>query len=217
MIDFLFLDPNSPYLFALGLLIVLGLFEGLALLVGLSFAGLLDDLSPFSVDSSDLDSGGLSTGGASSIIGWLCLDKVPLLIWLVILLTAFSILGYTFNYTSVSLISATLPAYIGPAITFAISLYLTAKIGAKISSVVPQVESSALSEDAFVGQKAIILSSVIRQGSAGEASFVDEHQQKHYVMVEPLESDQEFTNGQAVVLVEKAINSWKAIPYQAVI
>jgi hypothetical protein len=68
-----------------------------------------------------------------------------------------------------------------------------------------------------VGQKAIILSSIIRQGSAGEASFVDEHQQKHYVMVEPLESDQEFTNGQAVVLVEKAINSWKAIPYQAVI
>lgn len=217
MIDFLFFEPNFPYLIALGLLLILGLFEGLALLLGLSFAGLLDDLSPFSVDSVDIDANGLNTGGVSSLIGWLCLDRLPLLIWLVLLLASFSILGYTFNYTAMSLMSTTLPAYIGPITTFACSLYLTAKIGARFSNMVPQLESSALSEDAFVGQKAVILSTIVKQGSAGEASFVDEHQQKHYVMVEPLESDQEFTNGQTVVLVEKAINSWKAIPYQAVI
>lgn len=216
MIEFLFLDANSPYLFALGFVLLIGLFEGLALMLGASLSGLLDDISPFSLDSSDIDASAIGTGGVSSIIGWLCLDKVPLLIWLVLFLTSFSILGYTLNYLSIILVSSTLPNALAPVISLFASVFVTAKLGTKISRAVPQIETSAIDERVFMGQQATILSPLVTYGSAGEASFIDEHQQKHYVMVEPIDIDQAFRAGQQVILVEKTLNSWKVIPFEPV-
>ena len=70
----LFLAPQSwPFLLALMLLIALAVIEGLALLLGFSLSGWLDDLIP------DPSAGG---GGEffDSWLGWLHVGKVPVLI-----------------------------------------------------------------------------------------------------------------------------------------
>ena len=89
MWEFFVSDVNNWYSFALGIVIVLGLAEGLGLLFGLSLSALIDNVSPIELDyEMDLDAD-VSQGGLTQILGWLCLNRLPLMIWLVIFLVSF--------------------------------------------------------------------------------------------------------------------------------
>lgn len=87
MIEFLLADFNTGFAIALGMVIALAFLEGLGMLIGLSLMSLLDQISPIEFDL-EVDAE-FSHGGLTPILGWLCLNRLPLLIWLVLFLTCF--------------------------------------------------------------------------------------------------------------------------------
>lgn len=96
---FLVEQPNLPYTIAFACVLFLGVFEALALLIGLSMLSALDQWVPTDVDYHP-DMG----GGLTGIAGWLCLNRLPLLIWFVLALTSFAIAGYLVNFISLSVV-----------------------------------------------------------------------------------------------------------------
>ncbi|WP_334313545.1 OB-fold-containig protein [Psychrosphaera algicola] len=71
----------------------------------------------------------------------------------------------------------------------------------------PKEESSAVSKESFAGLLANITVGTAKLGQPAEAMIRDEFNQKHYVLVEPIEED-EFSQGENVVLVVKEGSRW---------
>jgi hypothetical protein len=215
MFEFFLADANTIFNIAIGIVLVMGLLEGLGLLLGLSLIALFDNLSPIDVDlnvgvNADPD---FTVGGMTQIIGWLCLNRLPLMVWMVLFLTCFGIVGYVLNFTAASLFNTYLTSLISIPIALTLGLVLTGKVGSRLANIMPKNETSAISSDTFGGRIATITTGTARKGSPAEASFVDNFNQKHYVMVEPMESEQTFATGEQVVLVQKGKTGWLAINY----
>ncbi|MGQ8364415.1 YqiJ family protein [Glaciecola sp. 1036] len=213
MIEFLLSDANTLYTVAICIVIGLGLVEGLAMIFGLSIGALFDGISPIDMDF-ELEAE-ISSGGLTGILGWLALNRLPLMIWFVLFMTCFGLSGWTANYLFGSLFGVLLPTLISFPVALAVGLTLTGRIGKRLARFMPKNESSAINTDTFGGRIATITLGTARVGSPSEASFVDSFKQKHYVMVEPIENGQEFHVGQQVVLVEKGPNSWLATNMEA--
>jgi hypothetical protein len=111
------------------------------------------------------------------------------MIWLVLFLTVFAILGFVMNYTSLSLVSSMLAPAISIPIGLIGGLILTGRIGHRLANVLPKNESSAVKTNTFNGKIATITTGTAQLGSPAEASFVDDFKQKHYVMVEPISTE----------------------------
>jgi len=217
MCEFFLADANMYFNVAIGIVLVLGLLEGLGMLLGLSLIALFDNLSPFDVELKlglDADAGAdLNTGGLTQIAGWLCLNRLPLMMWLVLFLTCFGIAGYVLNFTVISLLGTYVSTFISIPASIAAGLLLTGKTGKRLAELMPKNESSAIGTATFGGRIATITAGTARKGSPAEASFVDHFKQKHYVMVEPMETSDVFAVGDQVVLVEKGTNAWLATSY----
>jgi hypothetical protein len=212
MIDFFLAPENVVFTTAIGIVFALGLLEGLGLLLGLSLVALFDNLSPIDMDFElDANAAEVTTGGLTQLLGWLCLNRLPLMIWLVLLLTCFGIIGYIINFTSMNIFSIVLPAIITMPVALVLGLILTGRMGHKVANVLPQNETSAVSTSSFEGKLAVISSGTARIGSPTQASLVDDFNQKHYIMVEPTEEGQTFTTGDEVILVQKGEQAWQVI------
>lgn len=210
MFDFFVADINLPFLVALGVVALLSLVEGVGLVIGLSLMNLLDQLFPVDIDV-DMDTD-VSVGGLTAVLGWLCLNRLPLLIWLVLFLTAFAVVGLVYHYL---LLSVGLP--IGPALlSLGIALlggtWLTRILGARLAVILPKNESTAVSQHSFSGQFAHITLGNAEAGKPAEALLRDPHGQPHYVMVEPADTGTILGQGSRVLLLEKSDGAFTAVP-----
>jgi|TARA_B110000014_G_C20051236_1_gene546876 hypothetical protein len=211
MLEFFLSDINIGFAIALCSVLALALLEGAGIFLGLSMMNLLDHISPIDLDMEiDTD---LNTGGLTSILGWLCLNRLPLLIWLVLFLTCFGVIGYTLNYILLTYSPFSFPGYITYCLSFILSLFMTHFIGESLSRLLPRNESSAVSNNSFVGLIATITIGTAKHNSPAEASVIDGYKQKHYVLVTPDSANEEFTQGQKVLLVEKKDLFWLAIKF----
>lgn len=211
MIEFILADINIGFAVALCLVLALAILEGIGMLIGLSMVNLLDHMSPIDLDI-DVDTD-LPTGGLTPLLGWLCLNRLPLLIWLVLFLTSFGITGYTLNYILLNNFTVNLSEFLTYGLSFILSLYATHHIGIPLSRLLPKNETSAISNNSFNGLVATITIGTAKQGSPAEASLTDSFNQKHYVLVTPDSDNEEFNQGQQVVLVEKKESFWLAIKF----
>ena len=211
MIEFLLADINIGFAIALCSVLALAILEGVGMLIGLSMLNLLDHLSPIDLDI-DVDAD-LPMTGLTPLLGWLCLNRLPLLIWLVLFLTSFGITGYTLNYILLNSFTVNLPEFLTYGLSLFLSLYITHHIGLPLSRLLPKNESSAISNNSFNGLIATITIGTAKQGSPAEASLTDSYNQKHYVLVTPDSDDEEFSQGQQIVLVEKKETFWLAIKF----
>lgn len=211
MIEFILADINIGFSIALCAVLALAILEGIGMLIGLSMVNLLDHISPVDLDLDiDID---LPEGGLTPLLGWLCLNRLPLLIWLVLFLTSFGITGYTVNYIMLTNFMVNLPEFLTYCLSFILSLYATHHIGVPLSRLLPKNESSAISNNSFTGLIATITIGTAKQDSPAEASLIDSFNQKHYVLVTPDNDNEEFNQGQQVVLVEKKKSFWLAIKF----
>ena len=211
MIEFILADINIGFAIALCSVLTLAILEGIGMLIGLSMVNLLDHISPIDLDI-DVDAD-LPVGGLTPLLGWLCLNRLPLLIWLVLFLTSFGITGYTLNYIILTNFTVNLPEFITYGLSFILSLYATHHIGVPLSRLLPKNESSAISNNSFNGLIATITIGTAKKDSPAEASLTDSFNQKHYVLVTPDSDNEEFNQGQQVVLVEKKESLWLAIKF----
>lgn len=204
MISFFSADFNLLYSCSILFVLCLALLEGAGLLIGLSIANALDDLLPLDLDIETE----LSATGLNAIIGWLYLHRLPFLVWLLLFLTSFGMAGLSINYIYA------LPSLISFPIAFIIAIFSCRLLGRQIAIIMPKNESSAISSNSFAGKVATVTLGKARKGNAAEAMWQDEFNQKHYLLVEPEEEGQEFTQGTQVLLIEKLQNSWLAVKFK---
>ena len=198
------LSPTN-FWFSISLIAVLFVFilELVSTIFGVSLLGLGDDFA-------ELDSEGFLN---TSFANWLNINKVPFLIYLVVLLTLFGLTGLIINGITASALGFTLPAFVSVPLAFVISLLVTARTVKIISGLLPSVESSAVNSDDFIGSVAEITIGKASRGNPAEAKFTDHYSQPHFVLVEPFEEEELFTQGERVILVKKNQHSWLATRY----
>lgn len=192
------MSQSAPFAAALGLLILLGVMEGIALLFGASAAQWLD--------------GTLAHEPPDGFLGWLHLGRAPLLVLLAIFLTAFALTGLISNALSVSLLGHALPWPISVPIAVLVSLPIVRGLGQRLARLVPREESYAVSFTTLVGRVASMLGNA-RRGYPAQAKVDDGHGHTLYLMVEPEEHGEDLPMGSDVLLVRQIHGSrFAAIP-----
>ena len=188
-----------PFDAALGIVVGLAIIEGLGLLLAHSPSSLLDSLL------LDLPE------GMESSLGWLHIGKVPLLVLLILFLTTFALAGYLIQTGSWWLIETLLPTGIATFPAILIGLFATHKLGGRLAHFIPRDESSAVSEQSFIGRTGIIMRGIAREGMAAEAKVRDAHGRIHYLMVEPDIAGQTLSEGSNILLIKKTGVQYRCI------
>lgn len=187
MLRFLLDGANAPFTIALGAMLGLGILEIVALLVGF-------DLMPDGDADVDLD----LDADADGVLGWLGLGQVPLLITLILFLTAFGLVGLGVRLAApVSPWLASIPALIAGVAT-------NKSVGGAIGRMLRRNETTAVHGDRLVAGIATIVLGETRKGHPTQAKLKDAHGQTHYVLVEAMRDGDVFDQGDAVLLVERS-------------
>ncbi|MCL2344709.1 MAG: YqiJ family protein [Desulfobulbus sp.] len=202
----LLLAPESwPFAVALVLLIALAVIEGAGLLLGVSVSAWMDNLLP-EVDA-DFDS------PLDSWLGWLHIGKVPILVLLVLLLTAFTFIGLVCGAVAHSLFGFYPPALLTAPLAFLGALPVVRAGGAALARIVPADETSAVPLSSLVGRIAVVVNGTARYGRPAQARVRNEAGQTFYVHVEPDSEGSELATGDAVLLVSQVSGArFHAIP-----
>ena len=206
MLSFLLDDANFWFSCALGIVIALFILEMVGMFFGISLLGLVDDQAALDADAD-------TSSGFTEFGSWLALDRVPLLVWLVLLLTTFGTAGLTFNFLSLTLLDTYFARWLITLLAVVAGLFFTARFGTFISRLLPKQESSATTADELVGTVGHITVGVARQNSPAEGKFIDAHGQPHYLLVEPFEPDEQFSQGEKILLIQKRDYRWLASRY----
>ena len=206
MLSFLLDDANFWFSCALGIVIALFILEMAGMFFGVSLLGLVDDQAALDADTD-------TSSGFTEFGSWLALDRVPLLVWLVLLLTTFGSAGLTFNFLSLTLLDTYFARWLITLLAVIAGLFFTARFGTFIARLLPKQESSATTADELIGTVGHITVGVARQNSPAEGKFIDAHGQPHYLLVEPLEPDEQFSQGEKILLIQKRDYRWLASRY----
>lgn len=206
MQDFLIAQANVPFSIALVIVVMLGVFEIIAMIAGLSIFNALENA--LSLDA-DVDTS-VSVTGITGLLGWLCLNRLPLLIWLVLALSSFAIAGYVLNFISLQISGALLPQLISVPLALVLTCLSSHFVGNGIANLLPKNETSAVSVDALSGCVGTITQGRAVKGMPAEAMVRDAFGQKHYVLVEPEEVGIEFIRGANLVLLAHKGKVWTA-------
>ncbi|AZG74846.1 OB-fold-containig protein [Shewanella livingstonensis] len=210
MLAFLIAHENTPFSIALVIVVMLGIFELIAMIAGLSIFSALDNSLSADLDADvDVDTS-VSVTGMTGLLGWLCLNRLPLLIWLVLALSSFAITGYVINFISLQISAELLTRLIVVPIALIITCISSHFLGNAIANILPKNETSAISVNALGGCVATITQGRAVKGRPTEAMVRDEFQQKHYVLVEPEDVGVEFVRGVEVVLLAHKGKVWTA-------
>ncbi|MCK0068078.1 YqiJ family protein [Kordiimonas laminariae] len=210
MIDFVLQAENLPFAVALALLVLIGLIEGVGMLLGFAVSGLLDNLFPDADLDMDADIG--DHGAFGELLTWLRVKEVPVIAILIAFLTSFSIVGFAIQQVLFSITSWMLPAVVAAVIAVFASLPGVRLFAGVLAKIMPRDETSAISRNEFIGHTATITLGVAATGSPAEAKFRDKHGTTHYLMVEPDNKGEEFSQGSDVLIVREEGARFFAIP-----
>jgi hypothetical protein len=84
-----------------------------------------------------------------------------------------------------------------------LSMPLTRITGKGLSKILPSDESSAITDESFIGRTAIVVLGTAKAGTTVQAKVRDEYGQHHYVLVELDEGEDDIPTGGQVILVKK--------------
>ncbi len=218
MFDALLTPALAPFTVALGVMLLIALAEAVGTLLGVSPAGLVDQLMPDADVDADMpvDGGvhGVAAGGGwlSGLLGWLCVGRVPLLVLLVALLTSFGLAGFVVQSLVRSLTGGHLPALLAVVPAVMLALPPTRWLALGLSRMMPKEETDAVSTRTFIGRVATITRGVASPGMPAEARLRDATGHTHYVLVEPDEADDRFEQGVEVLITgQTSASRFKAI------
>jgi hypothetical protein len=201
------LQPGyAPFIVAIGIMIVIAVLESVTLLFGFSVTAHAGNLIAHQFDI-DHAASGADTGFIGQLLGWLHVGRVPFLVLLALFLTGFAIAGLLLQWVLHALFHFMLPPALAAVVALPLSLVFVRKTGKPIGRIVPQEESSALSEIDFIGRAVRIVTGEATQGNPAEARFVDEFGQAHYVRIEPDEAGLAFVRGQTVLITARVSGS----------
>ncbi len=207
---FLLQDSNQLFTGALILMLLIAVLEGVMTLIGVGLSDFLDNLLPDFDLNTDVPDTGLS-GGLTKLLGWLRFGEIPALILLVAFLVTFGVAGLLFQMFAEAFFGSLLPSGLIAIPVFFVTLPLVRVLGNIMRKFAVGDETEAIGRDTFVGRMATITLGEATTGSPAEARFSDEFGTTHYVMVEPYDEGEKYSQGQQVVLVEEYGASFRVI------
>jgi hypothetical protein len=201
---------NFPFSVALVVVAILAAIEGVGLMIGAGIFGFLDGLLPdvdLGVDAPDLTSPSLS----GQFLTWLRIGQVPAIFTLIVFLVAFGLIGLFLQGIVGSILGAPLPALLAtvPALVLAVPVVRTGN--AVLAKIIPRDETSAVSRDSFIGKLAIITGGTAKAGYPAQGKIKDQHDQTHYIPVQPDVETEVFAQGEIVLLVRRKKSVYFAI------
>lgn len=204
MMEFILQSQNLPFTVALVLMFFIAALEGVSILIGFGLSGLLESIAPdfdmdVDIDGADVDSG----GGLTRVLGWLRFGQVPVLILMILFLTAFGLIGLGIQSMAVDVIGGLLPMSVATIIAFVVSLPMVRFFGGMLTRVMPKDETEAVTEQSFIGLVATITLGTARYGQGAQGKLKDRFGQAHYVMIEPDNAEEQFEQGTSVVIVQQ--------------
>lgn len=213
MIELLTADETQIFVVALAVMLIIAAMEGVATLMGAGLSGFLDSLLPeVDVDIDiDLDGPQSSPPLFTRFLGWLRIGQVPVLMIIVIFLTAFGLIGLSMQQIARGMVGGYLPGWICAVGAAAVALPVVRLLGGVLAFIMPKDETSAVAETTFIGRIATITLGTARQGSPAEARLHDEHGQVHYIMLEPDTETEAFSQGTDVLVTERLGSVFRGI------
>lgn len=195
----------------------IGAIELASLLIGFSPSSSIESVLP-EVDVPDLDApdapdadlSGADLGPLSAILSWFSVGRMPILVLLVIFLTAFGLTGYIVQAIATGLGGplnawlAAIPALVGAA-------FATRHLGRWLGRIFPRDHSEAASQLDLVGSYATVIRGEARKGQPAEAKTTDLRGRTHYVLIEPNDADTAYAAGDRVFIVGKNSNIYRAV------
>jgi hypothetical protein len=223
MLSFLGHPGNLPFAVSLYAMLGIAALEGMSLLLGGGLSHWLDSWFHHDVDVDvdvdlDVDADAASTidldtghDFVSHALGWLHVGAVPVLVVLVLFLTSFALCGFTLQSLASALTGYMIPASLAWIPALAGALPAVRFTGGRIARWMPKEETSAVSQETFVGRIAVIVLGVARAGEPAQARLRDEHGRTHYVLVEPDMPGEELPAGSDVLIVKLEGARFRAI------
>ncbi len=222
MLDFFTSGANAPFSIALLIVVILAVLEGVGALIGAGLSDLLDGLLPDVDADVDLDLdvdadahlpdvAGAGAGFVTGVLAWLKIGRVPVIISLIVFLTAFGLGGLFLQQAWKGLAGFYIPGAIAWAPAVFVALPVMSGFSGLLAKVMPKDETTAVSQDSFIGRVAVVTLGTARKDAPAEAKLTDQHRLTHYVMVEPDSDGEEFAQGEEVVLVSRDDGKFHAI------
>lgn len=210
MLSFISAPENFPFAVALAVMLGIALLEGISTLFGAALSSLIDALLP-EIQTPDVDldtgSGGPDADGSpfalSRFLGWLRVGQVPILMLLVVFLTAFGLVGLGFQSLSNNIFGFLLPSWLISIPTIILSLPVVHVMGGFLSRYLPGDETEAVSVTSLIGRIATITIGTATTGRPAEARVSDAFGTNHLLMVEPDQPEDTFSAGDEVLLVKQ--------------
>ena len=136
---------------------------------------------------------------------WLNIGRVPLSIILVGLLMGFTISGLSLQLLAENVLGSFVSNFIAVPVATVGGVFVAKGIGGVFAKVFSSKnETTAISTATFIGRVVTIAVGVAEKGSPAQAKFTDEYGQTHYLMVEPLNDGESFSEGEEVILQKES-------------
>ncbi len=208
MLELITAKESFPFSVAIAVMFGIALLEGITTVLGTGVSGFVDSLLPdFDFDADvdvdgdfDVDGHGTPTSALSKALSWLHVGEVPVLMLILIMLTAYGLIGWGIQYAVNGATGSFVPASVASIPALLLSFPVVRFFGGLLARYMPKDETDAVSEKSFIGLDATITLGTARHKNAAQAKLRDVHGTWHYVMVEPDNSGEEFLQGDNVVL-----------------
>lgn len=215
MLEFATASQNLPFAIVLGLLVTILVIELFGLMFGAEVGGLLGELDLPDLDMPDLDMPdlpvGANVGFLTSFLYWLNVGRVPVIILIVLFMTAFVITGYMLQLAVLSFAGFLLPGYLASLAALAASVPVVKVVGKTVGRIVPRDETEAISQSELVGSRALITIGKAKAGYPAQARVCDRYGTNHYLMLEPDNPDEVLETGVDLLLVRYDGSKYYAI------
>jgi hypothetical protein len=205
--DFVFATQNLAFTVSLALLALLVLLE---LGMGGGLTEFLDTLIP----DLEVEADGQSAATDSlptKLLAWLRVGKVPTFMLVAVFLGVFGVGGLLLQFACVHTGIGLLPGLIAAAAMFFLAMPIVRVAASLLGDLLPRDETQVLSQEALIGRIAVIVMGTAKRGAAAQAKLRDEFRTTHYLMVEPLHDQDEFQQGQEVLLMARSGACYRAV------
>lgn len=205
--EFLFHSENFYYSAALVLMLFISILEGVLVLLGAGLSDMIDSLIPdFDIDADVSISD--NSFSLSKFFSWIKVKEVPILMLFIIFLSSFGLIGLIIQYILLNLSVTLWTSGLAFIPSFILGIYSLNIFGSFVSKILPKDETSSISRNDLIGHVAVITIGKARKDFPAEAKTRDKHGQTHYFMIEPEETQIEFTQGDRVLILKKLRNGF---------
>lgn len=188
----LFADYNTPYLFAISFVLLIGLLEILALICGHMLSGALDA----HLDHYD----SITTGHISQALHYLNIGRLPALVVLCLLAGFFGLIGILLQHACIMDWQSPLSNLFVVPVSLLFTIIAVHYTGKIVAPWIPRDHSSAITEEEYIGSMALITGHQATSGNPCEGKLTDQFGQIHYLLLEP-EEGKFFTKGDKVLII----------------